>query len=119
MGLKSFIVAGFSVLGIKTKLVALTHRGKDFEVEKNYTADVKSLPTMLQYFLKKWLVNPSGPGDFPSGMENKAPFISSEVTRLTILLIFSDLIVEHTRDIPLLFPWTIGTPTSQKSLVVI
>ena len=50
--LKSFMHAGFSILGTRATLVVLTQRGKLLWEKKNLTAAINSTPIMFQLFLK-------------------------------------------------------------------
>lgn len=67
---------GFSILGIKAILVALTHLGKLLFDKKYLTALVKSSPIMFQLCLKNNVVKPLGLGSLSSKMENKVDLIS-------------------------------------------
>ena len=75
---------GFSTLGIKARVVALTHFGKEFVLKKSWTAATKSSPTMLHAALKNLAENPSGPGALQSEIVNKAAWISSLVIGVEI-----------------------------------
>jgi hypothetical protein len=53
IGRKSFMQDGFSTLGTRATLVALTQRGRELLVKKYLVAAMKSTPIIDQHFLKK------------------------------------------------------------------
>lgn len=62
MGLKSTIEEGCAHLGTRATAVELKHFGILLVEKKNWTAFVKSFPTMCQQWRKKLTLKPSGPG---------------------------------------------------------
>jgi len=96
MGLKSFILAGFSTFGTSATRVALTQRGSKLCEKKYLTAAMKSCLMILQLCLKNRALYPSGPGDLLSGMENKAFLISSLVIgRLAVSFEVSEIVLGY------------------------
>jgi len=79
ISLKSFTLIGFSILGTKVILVALTHLGRVNVSKKSLTITIKSPSIISQCLLKNNEVYPSKPKALSSRIENKAILISSSI----------------------------------------